>query len=143
MCISALKRVSEGLTADQKKSLTDIESAVGTFCEKAKNEKEVKLCYYIDPIKREVSQPMKNGVPVDVICSRLKKKSAEVCSLRYSAQPQVSSDSVKVEDLGKLRIKDLKAIMAEKGISCPECIEKDDFVAKLTVALGGAPKSEL
>ena len=45
------------------------------------HEKEAKLCYYLDPIKREVSQPVKNGVPFDVICQRLKKQSAEICAL--------------------------------------------------------------
>jgi hypothetical protein len=36
-----------------------------------------------------------------------------------------------------LRIKDLKAIMAEKNIACPECIEKADYVRKLEQVLGG------
>ncbi len=41
-----------------------------------------------------------------------------------------------------MRVKDLKAIMAEKGINCPECIEKADFVRKLESVLG-KKKAEL
>jgi hypothetical protein len=98
-------------------------------------------CYYLDPIKREISQPIKNGVPTDKICERLKKKSAEICALRFasSAPPPVES----IDDFNKLRIKDLKNIMAEKGISCPECLEKSDFVQKLEQVLGKPSKTEL
>jgi hypothetical protein len=136
-----LTKVLDGMKAEDKKELVKVEEAIGKYCETTKNEKEIKLCYYVDPIKREVSQPVKNGAPISVICSRLKKKSAEICSLRYSSAPAVNSGTVKVEDLAKLRIKDLKALMAEKGLTCPECIEKEDFVAKLTAAFGG--KQEL
>ena len=90
-------------------------------------------CYYIDPIKREVSQPMKNGLPVEKICERLKKKSAEICALRFQSSEAPSADA-EVKDFSKLRLKDLKAILAQKGISCPECLEKDDFVRKLKAA---------
>lgn len=45
-------------------------------------------------------------------------------------------------DFSKLRVKDLKSIMLEKGLTCPECIEKADFVAMLEKALG-AKKTEL
>jgi hypothetical protein len=142
-----------------------IEEAIGAFCEKPKDDKYAKLCYYIDPIKREVSQvsasclsdhsnyipllelcyyafaqPMKNGVPVDKICERLKKKSAEICALRFSST--TVPKAADVTDYTTLRIKDLKAIMLEKGISCPECLEKADYVAKLQ-AVAAAEKKEL
>jgi hypothetical protein len=98
-------------------------------------------CYFIHPIKREISQPVKNGLPNDKICERLKKKSAEICSLRFasSTMPTVDSNT----DFSKLRVKDLKAIMMEKGIKCPECLEKADFVRKLESTLGKGAKSEL
>lgn len=46
-----------------------------------------------------------------------------------------------MKDYNTLRVKDLKAILAQKGISCPECLEKADFVRKLEAA--GAAKKEL
>jgi hypothetical protein len=96
VCVKVLNEVA-GRVKD-KKDLIHIEETLGNYCEKNKalNEKEVKLCYYIDPIKREVSQPMKNGVPPEKICERLKKKSAEICALRYSAMaaPKVSNSTI-------------------------------------------------
>ena len=87
-------------------------------------------CYYIGPIKRELSQPIKNGVPTEKICERLKKSSAEICSLRFATAAPLPA-AASIEDFSKLRVKDLKQIMAEKGIKCPDCLEKDDFVKKL------------
>jgi len=99
-------------------------------------------CYYLDPIKREVSNPMKNGVPREKICERLKKKSAEICALRYTNVAAPPVDEIK--NFGDLRVKDLKKIMKERGIECPECLEKADFVRKLEMALGkGTGKGEL
>ena len=93
-------------------------------------------CYYLDPIKREISQPIKNGVPVPKICERLKKKSSEICSLRFSGSASGTTKSEDVADFKTLRIPQLKTIMADKGISCPECLEKQDFVRKLEEARG-------
>lgn len=73
---------------------------------------------------------MKNGLPVAKICERLKKKSAEICALRFQNTEAPAADA-EVKDYSKLRVKDLKAILAQKGISCPECLEKADFVRKL------------
>lgn len=86
-------------------------------------------CYYIAPIKREISQPLKNGVPTDKICERLKKSSAEICGLRFATT--VLPPAASITDFAKLRVKDLRQIMAEKGIKCPECLEKADFVKRL------------
>ena len=108
--------------------LTKIESAVADYCAKPNGEKEVKFCYFVDPVKRDISQPVKNGVPVAAICDRLKKKSPEVCSLRYSNTPAGPSITSKT-NLGQLRVKDLKAFIAEKDITCSPCTEKHDLVA--------------
>ncbi len=92
-------------------------------------------CYYIDPIKRELSTPLKNGVPSDIMCQRLKKKSPEVCALRFGAS--TSGDAITAaSDFSKLKISQLKSFMATQNIECPECIEKDDFVRKVKSALG-------
>lgn len=94
-------------------------------------------CYFIDPIKREISTPIKNGVPSDVICQRLKKKSAEICSLKYAASAGSTANEINAQtDFSKLKVSQLKAYIAEKGISCPECLEKDDFVRKVKQHLG-------
>ncbi len=40
-------------------------------------------CYFLDPIKRDVSQPFSTGMPKAKVCERLKKKSAEICAIKY------------------------------------------------------------
>jgi malate/lactate dehydrogenase len=112
--------------AGKSKDLIAIEGHVEAYCAKPPTEKEVKLCYYIAPIKRELSQPIKNGVPSEKICERLKKSSAEICSLRFATT--VLPPAAAIEDFAKLRMKDLKQIMAEKKLACSDCLEKDDFV---------------
>ena len=97
-------------------------------------------CYYLEPIKREISQPLKNGAPILTVCQRLKKKSAEICSLKFTSTPS----TVKIDastDFSKLRVAQLKALIAEKNIPCPSCLEKDDFIAHIKAALGD--KAEL
>lgn len=42
--------------------------------------------------------------------------------------------AVKVEkgqDLSKLRIKDLKKILADRGVACNGCLEKSDYIKKI------------
>lgn len=39
-------------------------------------------------------------------------------------------------DLTKLRVGELKKILAEKNIPCDGCIEKEDFVKRLKESLG-------
>ena len=105
------------------------------------------FCYYIVGVKRQaVAQPLKNGVPAEKICERLKKQSAEICALRFGASGNVGAPAADtIEDYSKLRVNQLKSIMAEKGIKCPDCLEKADYVRKLESVLGKATgkKSEL
>jgi len=137
VCVAALKDVVGALPqAPPKLSLVEIEEAVGRYCEKPPSEKHAKLCYYIDPIKREVSTPLKNGAPVSVVCQKLKKKSAEICSLKFA--DRAAAAPVKIDantDFSKLKIAQLKAVIAEKNIPCASCLEKDDFVAHIKAAI--------
>ena len=88
-------------------------------------------CYYVDPIKREISQPLKNGVPVKIVCERLKKKSAEICALKFQDTPKEPTKLDSNTDFSKLKVAQLKAIIAEKNIPCASCLEKDDFIAHI------------
>ena len=88
-----------------------------------------KFCYFIDgasSLKREIAEPFVMGVPIDRICtSRLKKKDAEICGLGYSVK--TSEDT----DYSKLRVKDLKQILRDRGVACQGCLEKADFIKKV------------
>ena len=157
-------------------------------------------CYYIEPIQREVSRPVSNGLPADKICTRLKKSSSEICSVMFGAYivsgmsgwadrirggcclplpdcrasdaqhlPHIRCEfcfvaivfwlnvftfkhaigvsiaqfSVRVllaaapeapiqedTDLTKLTLKQLRQLLAQRGVTCDGCIEKSDFVRR-------------
>ena len=61
----------------QQKDKNKIEKIIAKYCKdkgKKLNPKEKKVCYYLDPIKREVSTPISFGAPVDRVCIKLEKK---------------------------------------------------------------------
>ena len=50
-----------------------------------------------------------------------------------SLPPTPATTAVKVDsqtDYSKLRVKELKAILAERGVECTGCLEKPDFIKK-------------
>jgi len=109
-----------------RSDMPKVEQRLDEICEdKMLTETQKKVCYFMQPIKREVSQLMKNGLPNDRICKRLGQKSKEICSVR---------NKVKVEkgatDYNALKVKDLKKILADRGVMCDGCVEKSDFVKK-------------
>ncbi|CAE7920998.1 Manf [Symbiodinium sp. KB8] len=125
VCKKVLGEVKENL--DNTKDPKAIEAAIDDYCHSKKlHDKEKKLCYYLTPIKREVSGPMKFGVPTEKICQKLKKKSPEICELRYPVKIDTSS-----VDLNTLSLKQLRQILADRGVSCVGCLEKSDFVRKV------------
>ena len=61
----------------QQKDKNKIEKIIAKYCKdkgKKLNPKEKKVCYYLEPIKREVSTPISFGAPVDRVCKKLEKK---------------------------------------------------------------------
>ena len=125
-----LSEIIDPMSPADRKDLIKTEARIGDYCEKPPSEKEAKLCYYVDPIKREISQPIKNGVPYGVVCQRLKKKSAEICALKYSATAAVAI--TRATDLSKLKVKDLKGFIMEKNVACAGCTTKDELAAAIT-----------
>ena len=107
-----------------------IESALGKYCanEDGKlSSKEKKICYYIDPIKRDVAQPFSLGMASLKVCQRINKSNPEICTVKFP----VKTDKMEKKDLSKLRVKQLKQILSERGVECKGCIEKEEFIAKV------------
>lgn len=75
---------------------------------------------------------MSFGMPAEDICIRkLNKKNPEFCSVKYSTE---KAEKAKVADPEKMRISQLKAILAEHGVKCTGCLEKSGkFVCHLSV----------
>uniref|UniRef100_A0A4W6ELS0 Cerebral dopamine neurotrophic factor n=1 Tax=Lates calcarifer TaxID=8187 RepID=A0A4W6ELS0_LATCA len=73
-----------------------------------------------------VSRPLASHVPVEKICQRLSSRDTQICELRYG-KPQLndlSSDRLK-----KLRVLELRNILASWGEECRGCLEKHEFVS--------------
>lgn len=113
------------LTKEQAKKKPEIEKAMGDFCAKEDlNNREKKICYYIDPIKRDIAQPFSLGMPTLKLCQRISKTNPEICTVKFPVQTQ----NLEKKDLSKLRVKQLKQILSERGVDCKGCIEKEEFI---------------
>lgn len=132
VCRKVLGAVQDGMSKSEMKDKLNVEAAISKYCKSTKKDsKEKKLCYFIEPIKREISVPTSNGVPADRICRRLKKKTAEICSIRYAEKIDLSS-----VDLSKLRVRQLRKILSDHGVACNNCLEKADYIREVRKALG-------
>ena len=106
-----------------------IESLIEKYCSK-KNKKagprERKLCYYILPIKRTISTPLSFGVDPAAVCKKLDRQSAEICTIKYPIKIETNGKT----NYKKMRVKQLKQILRERGVACHGCIDKGQFVKK-------------
>lgn len=105
-----------------------IESLIDKYCSK-KNKKagprERKLCYYILPIKRTISTPLSFGVDPKGVCKKLDRQSAEICAVKYPIKLEGGTLNYK-----KMRVKQLKQILHERGVSCRGCVDKGQYIKK-------------
>jgi len=112
------------------KSKPAIEQAMGDYCSnrsEALSAREKKICYYVDPIKRDIAQPFSLGVPSLKVCQRINKSNPEICTVRFP----VKTEKMETKDVTKLRVKQLKQILADRGVECKGCLEKDEFVKRV------------
>lgn len=105
-----------------------IEQAMGAYCaQDTLSARERKICYYIDPIKRDVAQPFSLGMPSLKVCQRINKSNPEICTVKFP----VKTENMEKKDISKLRVKQLKQILAGRGVECKGCVEKEEFVKKV------------
>ena len=120
--------VKATLTKEQAKKKPDIENAIGDYCAKEDlSAREKKICYYIDPIKRDVAQPFSLGMPSLKVCQRITKTNPEICTVKFP----IKTETMEKKDLSKLRVKQLKQILADRGVECKGCLEKEEFIKKV------------
>jgi hypothetical protein len=118
--------------ACQKEDLcvkSKIEDALGAYCanEAALGLRENKICYYIDPIKRDVAQPFSTGMISERVCKRINEQSPEICRVKFP----IATENLEPQDLSKLHVKKLKSILAHRAVQCVGCIEKEEFIRKV------------
>ena len=94
--------------------------------------RERKLCYYLLPIKREISTPLSFGADPKGVCKKLERKSAEVCAIKYpigGAAGAAAGGKQEPIDYKKMRVKHLKQILTERGVKIKRVwSSKRDFV---------------
>ncbi|KAJ0394422.1 hypothetical protein P43SY_010919 [Pythium insidiosum] len=109
-----------------KKTLAVAENAVEKYCGSKKlAAKDNKLCYFLEPLKKDVARQVSFGKDSMKICKSLEKKNPDFCSMRYPVKTDANTD------YRKMRVKELKKILTERGVECVGCVEKPDFIKKI------------
>ena len=130
VCVKVMDDVRAGMSKEDSRKKPQIEAAIGKYCANEDNKltaREKKICYYIDPIKRDVAQPFSLGMPSLKVCQRITKSNPEICTVKFP----VKTEKMEKKDLSKLRVKQLKSILADRGVECKGCLEKEEFIKKV------------
>ena len=86
------------LSKEDSKQKPKIEKAMLDYCanaQKTLTAKEKKICYYVDPIKRDIAQPFSLGMSSLKVCKRITKSNPEICTVKYP----VKTDKMEKKDL--------------------------------------------
>jgi hypothetical protein len=130
VCVKVMEDIRATMTKEDSHTKLKIESAMGDYCAnsaKKLSAREKKICYYIDPIKRDIAQPFSLGMSSLKVCKRITKSNPEICTVKFP----IKTEKMEKTDLSKLRVKQLKAILADRGVSCKGCLEKEEFIKKV------------
>jgi len=128
VCIKVMGDVRASMEKADVKDKSKVEKAIDALCNTpGLSAREKKICYYIEPIKRDVAQPFSTGMPVDRVCKRINKTNPEICAVKFP----VKTASLEPKDLSKLRVKQLKSVLADRGVECKGCLEKAEFIKKV------------
>ncbi|XP_019955371.1 cerebral dopamine neurotrophic factor [Paralichthys olivaceus] len=132
VCVSFLHRLYVSLNSAHTELIPAlVEEELLRACSVAQG-KEARLCYYLGAssdaatrVTSSVSRPLASHVPVEKICQRMSSRDTQICQLRYESQlKDLSSDGLK-----KLRVLELRNILASWGEECRGCLEKHEFVS--------------
>ncbi|CAM9271275.1 unnamed protein product [Choristocarpus tenellus] len=125
VCVNVLEQVSKSMAPEDRKKQDKIEAAIDAYCSQRLNPRDDKMCYSFLPIKKTISHPFSTGMPKLKVCQRLKKTNSEICEVKYPIK--VDKENM---DYNKLRVKQLKGILADRGVACNGCLEKSDYVKR-------------
>mmetsp|Transcript_46191 Transcript_46191/g.113336 ORF Transcript_46191/g.113336 Transcript_46191/m.113336 type:complete len:177 (+) Transcript_46191:84-614(+) len=127
ICIKILGQLYDGVPKEERGDHLKIEEHIDRMCQKAKPNTEARrVCYSIETLKRKVSMPMKNGLPVDVICKKLAKADEDICNIR-----EIKEVDLRDLDLKKMRVRQIRNLLSEHDLHCKGCREKAEFVKML------------
>ncbi|CAI5727802.1 unnamed protein product [Peronospora effusa] len=125
--INDIKATYAKLVEEKPKSKNQdlAETAVTKLCGKKLSTKDNKLCYNLEPLKKDVARQVVFKKDSHKICKSLEKKNPDFCSMRYPVKTDANTD------YSKMRVKQLRKILGERGVECIGCVEKADFIAKI------------
>ena len=139
MCIKVIDDVRATMSKADTKDKAKIEKALGNYCERSDiGNREKKICYYLDPIKRDVAHPFSLGMTSEKVCKRIDTTNREICTVKFP----VETEKLEPQDFSKLKVKQLKSILADRGVECKGCVEKDEFIKKIQETQHLAGKNE-
>ncbi|XP_075932108.1 cerebral dopamine neurotrophic factor [Anarhichas minor] len=132
VCVDFLYRLYGSLTSAHRELTPSLVEEELIHACTAAHGKEARLCYYLGAssdaatrVTASVSQPLASHVPVEKICQRLSSRDTQICQLRYEPPlKNLSSDGLK-----KMRVLELRNILASWGEECRGCLEKHEFVS--------------
>uniref|UniRef100_A0A7S0C2I3 Mesencephalic astrocyte-derived neurotrophic factor homolog n=1 Tax=Proboscia inermis TaxID=420281 RepID=A0A7S0C2I3_9STRA len=128
VCTKIMQDVRDSMAKADISKKDKVEAAIGAVCANEKlSSREKKVCYYIDPIKRSVAQPFSTGIPAERVCKRINQSNPEICTVKFP----IKTEKMEKKDLTKLRVKQLKSILGDRGVECKGCIEKEEFIKKV------------
>jgi hypothetical protein len=66
-------------------------------------------------------------MPAEKVCKRIGKANPTICEVKFAVKTAtMSEDAVK-----KLRVKQLKTVLSDRGVECIGCTEKTDYVQRV------------
>merc|ERR1712010_166089 len=125
VCQKFYQGVYDSLTPKDMKDPEKVENKIDKWCKANKVRPFDKMCYYIDGIKRKISKDLMSGAPAELACKRLGKADDAICTLK---EPRKLDANI---DLDKMRVKQLRELMQEFGVDCPNCLEKSDMIKRI------------
>jgi len=132
VCKAVINKIDSELTAKERTDVELVEKKMRSWCDDAKG-KDKQMCYYMGVgdakegtsggVKRDISSALTRGINGKRLCTRLKKKDGQMCELKYEKKFDPAA-----ADWKKLRVKELRKICDDEGISTTGFTEKDEFL---------------
>jgi hypothetical protein len=75
---------------------------------------------------------MTYDLPSEKLCERLAKRDFDICRIPEGGSiKKTELKDLAGQDIDKLKVKDIKDLLTDNGVSCADCTEKSEYVKKL------------
>merc|ERR1711939_508138 len=125
VCQKFYQGVYDSIESSEWTNAEKVENRIDKWCKANKVRPFDKMCYYIDGVKRKISRDLMAGAPAELACKRYAQKDDALCALK---EPRKLDPNM---NLNKMRVKQLRELMQEFGVDCPNCLEKSDMVKRI------------